>query len=186
MTSAQKQLSSGDSSEPLFDLYSKLAKDEDDEMTEHWKHEATDGVLIFVSHHVHHSCYYAIHLNAIDRSILCCCRRAAHRVRPGPPSQARISGHLRILSREHLSGSRCSKCDSTTPIHPVHSCYTTPVFSTEICHLGEFTLVLELSDQLYMCSLGNDAASMGISIHQAHSASTTPPRGASSNARIFC
>ena len=55
----QKELSSGDSSEPLFYLYSYVAKDEDDEMTEHWKHEATDGVLIFVSHHVHHSCYYA-------------------------------------------------------------------------------------------------------------------------------
>jgi hypothetical protein len=50
----EQELSSGDSSEPLFDLYSKVAKDEDNEMTEHWKNEATDGVLIFVSHHVHH------------------------------------------------------------------------------------------------------------------------------------
>ena len=127
-----------------------------------------------------------INLNAIDWSIFCCCRRAAHRVRPGPPSQTRISGHLRILSREHLSGSRRSKCHGTTPIHPFHSCYTTPVLSTEICRLGEFTLVLKLSDQLYMCSLGNVAASMGISIHQAHSAATMPPREASANARILC
>jgi hypothetical protein len=127
-------------------LYSRIAKEEDNEMTEHWKHEATDGVLS-------HSCCQLINLNAIDRSIFCRCRCAAHSVRPRP--QAKFSGHLRILSREHLSDLRRSKCHSTTHIHPFHHCYTTPVLSTEICHLGEFTVVLELSDQLYMCSLGN-------------------------------
>ena len=126
-----------------------------------------------------------IHLNAIDRSIFCCCRRAAHSVRPGPPSQTRISRHLRILSREHLSGSRRSKCHSTTPIHPFHCCYTTPVLSTDICRLGEFTLVFEPPDQPYMCSLGDVTASMGTSIYQGHSAATIPPREASANARTF-
>jgi len=37
----------GDSSGPLFSMYSKIAKEEDDEMAESWQKDA-DGILIFV------------------------------------------------------------------------------------------------------------------------------------------
>ena len=37
----------GDSSGPLFSMYSKIAKEEDDEMAENWQKDA-DGILIFV------------------------------------------------------------------------------------------------------------------------------------------
>jgi hypothetical protein len=38
----------GDSSGELFSLYSKIAKEEDDEKIERWKKDA-DGILVFVS-----------------------------------------------------------------------------------------------------------------------------------------
>ena len=57
--SPQGESNAGDSSRPLFSLYSKIAKEQDDERTEQWKHEATDGILIFVSPPVSHSCYFA-------------------------------------------------------------------------------------------------------------------------------
>ena len=39
----------GDSSGPLFSIYSKAADDEDNKMAERWQKDA-DGILIFVSH----------------------------------------------------------------------------------------------------------------------------------------
>jgi hypothetical protein len=41
----------GDSSGPLFSLYSKIAEEEDNKMTDRWQKDA-DGILIFVSHRV--------------------------------------------------------------------------------------------------------------------------------------
>jgi hypothetical protein len=38
----------GDSSEPLFSIYSKAAEEEDNKMAERWQKDA-DGILIFVS-----------------------------------------------------------------------------------------------------------------------------------------
>ena len=55
----QEKSKFGDSSGPLFSLYSNLSKNVDDKITDQWKHEATDGILIFVSPRVPHSCYYA-------------------------------------------------------------------------------------------------------------------------------
>src|SRR6266851_6072294 len=145
-------------------------------MADIWQQEATDGILVFVSPRVHHSCYTLINLNDIDRSIFCRCRSIAHLFRPGP--QTKFSRHLRVLSCEHLSGSRQPKRHGTTYIDPFHHCYTTPVLSIEICYLGEFTLVLELCDQSYMCTLGGDATPMGTSIHQGHSAGIAQNREA--------
>jgi hypothetical protein len=54
-----KQWTFHDSSGALYSMYLAMAKEKDDEMTGHWKEVATDGVLIFVSHHVHHLCCYA-------------------------------------------------------------------------------------------------------------------------------
>src|SRR5580692_2395981 len=41
----------GDSSGPLFSMYSKIAEEEDNRMTDRWTKDA-DGILIFVSHHI--------------------------------------------------------------------------------------------------------------------------------------
>jgi len=38
----------GDSSGPLFSIYSKAAEEEDNKMVEHWQKDA-DGILFFVS-----------------------------------------------------------------------------------------------------------------------------------------
>ena len=38
----------GDSSGPIFSMYSKLAKEEDDDLVDRWQKDA-DGILIFVS-----------------------------------------------------------------------------------------------------------------------------------------
>jgi len=38
----------GDSSGPIFSMYSKLAKEEDDELVDRWQKDA-EGILIFVS-----------------------------------------------------------------------------------------------------------------------------------------
>jgi hypothetical protein len=46
----------GDSSGPLFSIYSKTAKEEDNKNAERWKNDA-DGILIFVSPRVAiHTC----------------------------------------------------------------------------------------------------------------------------------
>ncbi len=37
-----------DSSGPLFSLYSEIAKEEDNKMTDLWQADATDGILVFV------------------------------------------------------------------------------------------------------------------------------------------
>ena len=47
----------GDSSGPLFSMYSKIAEEEDNEMAERWQKDA-DGLLIFVSRvGIHNSLY---------------------------------------------------------------------------------------------------------------------------------
>jgi hypothetical protein len=47
----------GDSSGPLFSIYSKAGGDEDNKMVDRWQKDA-DGILIFVSPHV------AIHISS--------------------------------------------------------------------------------------------------------------------------
>ena len=47
----QRESNFGDSSGPLFSIYSKAAEDEDTKMVERWQKDA-DGILIFVSPHV--------------------------------------------------------------------------------------------------------------------------------------
>jgi hypothetical protein len=44
----QRESNFGDSSGPLFSIYSKAAEDEDNKMVERWQKDA-DGILIFVS-----------------------------------------------------------------------------------------------------------------------------------------
>jgi hypothetical protein len=56
---SQEESDLGDSSRPLFSMYSKIAEEEDNKMTDRWQQEATDGVLVFVSTHVRDSCNYS-------------------------------------------------------------------------------------------------------------------------------
>ena len=107
-------------------------------MVERWQKDA-DGILIFVCPFVRIRIFSHINWNTVDRSVLCRSRRPPCCYRPGP--QAEQSGYLRILPWQHLSGSRRPKCN--TPIHSYPRRQTTPIHSSEIRRLGEFTLVLE-------------------------------------------
>ena len=89
----------GDSSGPLFSMYTKAAEEEDNKMVERWQKDA-DGILIFVSPCVRIHIVLCINWNTIDRSILCCSCCTPCCDRPGP--EAEQSGYLCILSWEHL------------------------------------------------------------------------------------
>ena len=105
----------GDSSGPLFSIYTKAADDEDNKMVERWQKDA-DGILIFVSPRVGIRLSLNINGSTIDRSILCRSRCTPCRDSPGP--EAEQSGYLRILPWKHLPGSRRHECN--TPIHSSH------------------------------------------------------------------
>ena len=128
----------GDSSGPLFSIYSKAAEEEDNMMVERWQKDA-DGILIFVS-----PCF-AIHIDlpinwsAVDWFIFCRSCRTPFSDYRGP--ETKQSGYLRVLSWEHLSGSCRPECN--TCFHPLPFRQTTPVLSSKTCRLGELTLVLE-------------------------------------------
>jgi hypothetical protein len=153
-------------------------------MTDLWQQEATDGILVFVSPRGLHSCYHAHKLEhyrpvyCLPLSPLCSLypsRISSQTLRTPPHPISRIFSRFLLTktSRYHAH-----------PSH--HHSYTTPVLSTGIRRLGEFTLVLELRNQSCVCSLGYVATSMGSSIHQGHSAGTVQPREASANACIIC
>ncbi|SRR5216684_1525032 len=95
----------GDSSGPLFSIYSKAAEDDDNEMVERWQKDA-DGILI-LSHHFGIHISLCVSVFIIDGFILCCSRRIPCRDGPGP--EAKLSGYLRILPWQHLPGSYQSK-----------------------------------------------------------------------------
>ena len=173
----------GDSSEPLFSMYTKAAQDEDNKMVERWQKDA-DGIIIFVSRPTP---YLAIHIvlpiNRITsvRSIFRLSRCTPFRDNRGP--EAKQPRYLRILSREHLWGSRRS--ERNTCVHPLPCHQTTPVLCSEICCLGEFSLVLEPGYERQLCSVGNIVEPMGTSIYPSDSASTVQPREASANTSIL-
>ena len=86
-TPLQGESTFGDSSGPLFSIYSKVAEEEDNRMVKRWQKDA-DGILIFVSPHraVNRATLY-MNWNTIDRSILCCSRCAPCCNRPGPETE---------------------------------------------------------------------------------------------------
>ena len=96
---SQGESNFGDTSGPLFSMYSKAAEEEDNKMADRWQKDA-DGILIFVSPPV--GCYVSLCIiwNTIDGVILCCRCYAAFRVSPEPDPQQ--SGYIFILSRKHL------------------------------------------------------------------------------------
>jgi hypothetical protein len=79
----QGDSSFGDSSGPLFTIYSKAAEEEDNKMVERWQKDA-DGILIFVSLCVSIHTALGINWDTIDWSILCCCRCTPCCDRPRP------------------------------------------------------------------------------------------------------
>lgn len=181
----QRESSFGDSSGPLFSLYSKIAEGDDDKMAERWQKD-TKGLLIFVSacHGVDVQVHIIINWNTIDWFVLrysCCTTRCHH-----PGHKAKSSRHLRILSRANLSDSRRSKWHGTRHIFSFHCRYTTSVFPSNICHLGKFALVLESSDQHYVCSLGDITTTMCTSVHHGHPELMVQSTEASTKARILC
>ena len=96
---SQGESNFGDTSGPLFSMYSKAAEEEDNKMADHWQKDA-DGILIFVSPPVSFHVSLCIIWNTIDGVILCCRCYAAFRVSPEPDPQQ--SGYVFILSWKHL------------------------------------------------------------------------------------
>ena len=121
----------GDSSGPLFSIYSKAAEEEDNKMVERWQKDA-DGILFFVSLCFGIHIVLCINRSAVDWSIFCRSCRTPFRDYRG--SKTKQPGYLCILSWEHLSGSRRPECN--TCYYSIPFCQTTPVFSSEICCLG--------------------------------------------------
>jgi hypothetical protein len=171
----------GDSSGPLFSMYSKAADEEDNKMVERWQKDA-DGILIFVSPRVAICLPLHINWNTIDRSILRRSRCPPCCYRPGP--ETKQSGYLRFLPRQHLSGSRQPKCN--TLIYSFPRRQTTPILSCEIFCLGEYSLVLELGDECQLCFLGDIVTSMGTSICPSGSACAVQSRKSSADSCILC
>jgi hypothetical protein len=93
------EFSFGDSSGPLFTIYSKATEEEDMKMVKRWQKYA-DGVFIFVSPCVGIHIVSCLGWNTIDWVILCRSRCIPHCDHPGP--ETKQSGYLRILSWEHL------------------------------------------------------------------------------------
>jgi hypothetical protein len=93
----------GDSSGPIFSMYSKLSKEEDDALVDRWQKDA-DGILIFVSPSVDIHTNAHTNYNILDWSVLCCGRYIAFPVSRG--SQAEFSRYFHILSWQYISDSR--------------------------------------------------------------------------------
>jgi hypothetical protein len=137
---SQDQPNFSDGSEPLFIMYVERAEKEDKELADRWQKDA-DGILIFVSIHVSpHKLTIVTSIIIVDRFILC--RSCGIRCSFDPGFEAKSTGYLCILSREHLSTTR--RPEHISCIHPCQSSSTTPILSTDICSLGQLIMVPEL------------------------------------------
>ena len=177
----QEECNFKDSSGPFFDIYSKAAEEEDNKRAEHWQKDA-EGIIIFVSPSVGVHPSLHINCNVSDRSILCRSRCPACCYRTGP--EAKQSGYLVILPWQHLSGP--GRPEHNTLIHTFPCRKTATILSSEICRLGEYSLVLELGDEPQLCFVGDIVTTVGASISPSGSASPLQSRKASANACILC
>ena len=98
-------------------MYRNMAEEEDNKMAERWQKDA-DGILIFVSSQLTFHVTSHIGSTNIDRFVLCRSCGIGLGDRHGP--QTKLTGYIRILSREYLSASRRSQHTSV-----IHSCHTT-------------------------------------------------------------
>ena len=159
-----------------------MSQEEDNKTADRWQKDA-DGILIFVS-----SSYYLPHLsvvtnvNIVDRFILCCRCGIARSV--NSRLETKSTGYLCILSRQYLSTSR--RPEHISLVDPCHSSYTTPILSTEIRYLGQFTMVPELGHQSYMCTSGDIVTAVGASIPHSHSTTALESTQASTNPFVLC
>ena len=161
-------------------MYLQLAEEEDRKTTENWKGDA-DGILIFVS--PQSTCGASMHIypEIEDRFILCLCRSISRCVRAGP--QAELPGHLSVLPCKHLSNPRQFEW-----LPGPYSSYTSqsvhPIFTINICRMGQLTLVSELGHQSHMRTLGDITPAMGTSVHEGHP-DTIQPTQTSTDSGVF-
>ena len=113
----------------------------------------------------------------IDWSILRCCCVVDLGFHSGPP--AKPAGHFQFLPRQYVSSNDQPKYIEFTPYFP------TPVHSTKLCHLGQYALVPELSDQHYLRPTRDFATAVGPTIPQGHPA-TIQSAQASSHPCVLC
>jgi hypothetical protein len=93
---SQGESNSGDSSGPLFTMYSKIAEEEDDKMVERWQKDA-EGIIIFVrSVFCFQTSNTRLPKGHIDRFILCGCSYTGDGLNAGP--QTKLTRYLRVLS----------------------------------------------------------------------------------------
>jgi hypothetical protein len=177
----QERSNFGDSSGPFFAIYSKAAEDEDNKRVEHWQKDA-EGIVIFVSLCVDIHMSSHINWNTLDRSILCSSRCPSCCYRPGP--ETKQPGYLSILPWQHLSDP--SRPERNTFIYTFPCRQTAPILSSQICGLGEYSLVLELSNECQLCFVGDIVTTMGTSISPSGSASPVQSRKASADACVLC
>jgi hypothetical protein len=97
-----------------------------------------------------------------------CCRRILRRS-DSPRPQAKLPGHLRVLSPEYLSASTSRRFQRTSITHSHYPRCATTILSADIRDLGEFALVLEHSYQSYLCYAGDIGTAMGPPIPPDHS-----------------
>jgi hypothetical protein len=93
----------GDSSGPLFSIYSTTTEREDNKTAERWQRDAL-VILIFVSFQLPSNPFRAPTRRTIGWLVFHRRRDTGHCVHPGP--QTKRAGLFLILSREHLSISR--------------------------------------------------------------------------------
>ena len=173
---------SGDSSGPLFTMYSKIAEEEDDKMVERWQKDA-EGIIIFVrSGFCFQTSNACLPKGHIDWFILCRRCYTGDGLDAGP--QAKLTRYLRVLSREDVSAP--SRPQRVSPIHPFFVGFSSSFLSPEICCLGEHTLVPEPGYQSHMCHAGDVVTTMGTSIHQDYSGPTAQSRETGTDACVLC
>ena len=162
-------------------MYLQLAGEEDKKMTENWKGDP-DGILIFVS--LQSTCDASTHIysEVEDWFILRHRRGIGRSFRAGP--QAKFTGHLSILPCKHLWNPRRFEW---LPGHysPHTSQSVHPIFSTNLCRMGQLTLVSQLGHQSHMRTFGDVLAAMGTSVHEGHP-DTIQPTQTSADSRVLC
>ena len=178
----ESQADSGfvDSSGPIFSMYMEMAEEEDKKLAESWQADA-DGILIFVRLYFLVPCLTPAHSSILDWFILCRRRIVYIGVDSGPSTEP--TRHIQLLPREFISGYYCRPKSIQYFGFPSH--HPTPILSTHVFRLGQFTLVLELSHQYFLCSPSDVTTAMGTKISQGH-ADTLQSAQASSDTFVLC
>jgi hypothetical protein len=89
----------GNSSGPLFSMYSKIVEKDDNALAERWQKDA-DGIIIFVSAQVRFYAIACINRKSIGGFILCSYLHIPLNIDSGPESQ--LTRYFRFLPQEYL------------------------------------------------------------------------------------